>query len=93
MDSIVLLLILVGLISLPFLRNKVSLILVYTLSAAFAIYGAITIVATIITPPNHLSPLTYLIGTLFVLLGLGWSALARKLYRSKHRKLGKDFER
>ena len=93
MDSIVLVLISVGLISLLFFRNKVSLILAYTLSAAFALYGVITIVATMITPPNHSNPLTYLIGTLFVLLGFGLSALARKLYRSKHRKLGKDFER
>lgn len=93
MDSIVLLLIVALVISLTFIRKRVSLIVVYVLSAGSALYGFTVIFAALISEQNHLTPLAYMLGPLFILLALGLWALARTLYKKKQSKSFQGFEK
>jgi hypothetical protein len=81
-DSFFVLALVTGVLALPFIKQRWSLIASYVVGGVLAVYGVATIVPALFDP-NHLSGLNYIVGSIFIVVGGGMVGLAWYLYRAK----------
>ena len=82
MDSFFVLALVTGVLALPFIKQRWSLIASYVVGGVLAVYGVATIVPALFDP-NRFSGLNYIVGSIFIVVGGGMVGLARYLYRAK----------
>lgn len=83
MESLFFLVLIVGVLALPFIKKRWSLVASYIVGISLAGYGVATIVPNLFDP-NFLSGLAYIVGSILTVIGGGMVVLARYLYRAQH---------